>query len=168
MYPFEPHRTHKRGTPAASNVSPRAEHLKHPSTVHLGVSMFFCTAPCTMNSGAIGTRRARDFFMRSDTCTGAVRRQGRRGRTRLLPLLTLLVRRATPRCLIRQKIAIVAIRMIGSLVLPGLTTKVFIRQPRRGRRSLKSLKSRKGSVGPESGSYCGWVQTARRRGGGIL
>ena len=44
--------------------SPRAKHLKHPSTVHLYIRTFFCTPPCTMNTGAVGTRRPRDFFVR--------------------------------------------------------------------------------------------------------
>ena len=75
--------------------SPRAKHLKHPWTVHLYIRMFFCTPPCTMNTGAVGRRRPRDFFVRFGTGTGAIRRQSRIGRTLPLPLLTLtlLVRR---------------------------------------------------------------------------
>jgi hypothetical protein len=57
--------------------------------------MFFCTPPCTMITGVVGTRRPRDFFVRFGTGTGALRRQGREARTLPLPLLTLtlLVRR---------------------------------------------------------------------------
>ena len=75
--------------------SPRAKHLLHPSTMHRYIRMFFCTPPCTMNTGVVGTRRPRDFFVRFGTGTGALRRQGRVGRTLplLLLTLTLLVRR---------------------------------------------------------------------------
>jgi len=48
--------------------------------------------PCTMNTGVVGTRRPRDFFVRFGMGTGALR-QGRVGHTLplLLPTLTLLV-----------------------------------------------------------------------------
>jgi len=71
--------------------SPRAKHLSHPSTVHLYILMFFCTPPCTMNTGAVGTLRPRDFLVRFGTGTGALRRPGLEARALPLPL-TLLVR----------------------------------------------------------------------------
>jgi len=48
-----------------------------------------------MNTGVVGTRRPRDFFVRFGTGAGALRRQGRIGRSLplLLLTLTLLVRR---------------------------------------------------------------------------
>ena len=46
-----------------------------------------------MNTGAVGTRRARDFLVRFGTGTGALRRQGLGARTLPLLMLTLLVRR---------------------------------------------------------------------------
>ena len=48
-----------------------------------------------MNTGAVGTRRARDFLVRFGTGTGTLRRQGLAARTLPPPLLTLtlLVRR---------------------------------------------------------------------------
>ena len=48
-----------------------------------------------MNTGAVGTRRPRDFFVRFGTGTGAPKRPDRAARTLPLPLLTLtlLVRR---------------------------------------------------------------------------
>src|SRR6266478_4543062 len=51
--------------------------------------MFFCTPPCTMYTGAVGTLRPRDFFVRFGTGTGALRRQVLGARTLPLQLLTL-------------------------------------------------------------------------------
>src|ERR1700722_8541062 len=73
------------GRTSRLRCSPRANPLYLPSLVHRYILTFFCTPPCMMNTGAVGTLRPRDFLVRFGTGTGAPRRESPEARAVAVP-----------------------------------------------------------------------------------